>query len=274
MVAPEHVSVCTHELEPAEWDNADVSRLALNVDPVKVITEWFGENRRGYRLGATAAGLGLLLSGSTGGSQEAVAGVFGSRDTIVKNSGKAALRVCVGEKDFWSNECVDPHTIPAGQRSWDMGVRDVESIVVPPRHKLLTYVYTDGEWQESISGKNCGSKKDKLVSASSLPAQRKAGAPTQTTNVKIADCPAYAKPGDSSEHNTPSSLGVKPKKNTSSEEQTSTLFTDWLRSIQNGGKSDKPKKKSSEKSSGGKSDPKCSQPWPLGLPDWQKEKQC
>ena len=36
MVAPEHVSVSTHELEPAEWDNADVSRLALNVDPVKV----------------------------------------------------------------------------------------------------------------------------------------------------------------------------------------------------------------------------------------------
>lgn len=274
MVAREHVDASTHELEPAEWDDADVSMLALSVDPVKGITEWFGENRRGHMLGVTAAGLGLLLSGSTGGSQEAVAEVFGSRDTIVKNSGKTALRICTGEKDFWSNECVDPHTVPAGQRSWDIGVRDVESIVVPPRHKLLNYVYTDGEWKESITGNNCGSKKDKLVSASSLPAQRKAGAPTQMTNVKLADCPAYAKPKDNPEHNTPSTLGVKPKKDTSTKKQTNTPFTDWLKDIQNGGKSDGSKKKSGKKSSGGKTDPKCSQPWPLGLPDWQKEKQC
>ena len=231
-----------------ESDQSTVE-LASDIDPLETVPKWWRESRLGQRLGTAAAGLGLVLGGSIGGSQEANAEVFGSRDTIVKNSGKAAIRVCVGEKDFWSNECVDPHMIPAGQRSWDIGVRDVESVVVPPRHKLLTYVYIDGEWKESITGNNCGSKKDKLVSASSLPAQRKTGAPTQTANVKIADCPAYAKPKDNPEHNTPSSLGVKPKKDTSSEKQTSTPFTDWLKSIQNGGKSDKPKKKSGEKSS-------------------------
>lgn len=258
--------------DPVSLDSTmSIRQLAVSIDPIEHAKNWLTDNQIGRRIGALAAGTGLVIGAIPSGDHEARADIFGSRDTIIKNSGSVAIRVCAGEKDFWSSACVDPHVVSPGSRSWDSGVRDVESIVVPPRHKLLTYVYTDGEWRPSIAGNNCGSKKATLVSAGSLPAQRKTGAPTQTVNVKLADCPAYAKPKDEPEHHTPSSLGVKLTKNNANKTQTSTPFTDWLKNLQNGGKT---KTKPSKKSSKGSSDVRCSEPWPLGLPEWQKEKEC
>ena len=230
-------------IEVSTTTTRDVARLALAVDPIESVANWWQKHKAGQRLGkATALSLLTAGGGSLIGSSEAHA----AGGIVVLNEGSEVLPVCGKITSGFltgKRKCKDQHDVAPGASSTGV-VSGVVGVSVPVGSRLQKKG-ADG-WVTTFTGDNCSPFRDdpKVVDVSSYGSDRRSGVTGQPlAELLVEPC------------------GSAPKQN---DEKPETPFTDWLDTIRNGDKSGGSKDTSDNKSNSGS---ECG--WPRGNPSYQ-----
>ncbi len=177
MTRPAEVVTSSERSEAIEVNTAatrDVARLALAVDPIELVANWWQKHKVGQRLGKVAAGSLLIAGGGSliGGSEAHAAGGI-----VVLNGGSEVLPVCgkiTSGLLTGKAKCKRQHDVAPGASSAAV-VNGVAGVSVPAGSRLQKKG-ADG-WATTFTGNNCSPFQDdpKVVDVRSYGFDRRSG---------------------------------------------------------------------------------------------------